>query len=115
MLVKQYQTMEESKREMFMNSEWSPDKNEAFLKEFEDKPNPYHGTLKDLIDLTPRDRISKIYLEHKMFQTWFYKRSVLVGDGMCNDCMDDMALARFCFDSDTFLFLFFCLLIISLP
>lgn len=82
MLVKQYQSVEEAKKEMFMNSEWGPEKNESFLREFQDGACPYGGTLKDLIDHTPKDLISKIYLEHKMFKTWFYKRSVLVGDGM---------------------------------
>ena len=35
----------------------------------------------DLFEVTPKDAMSKVYLEHKMFDTWFYKRSVLIGDG----------------------------------
>ncbi|GJJ74504.1 hypothetical protein EMPS_06862 [Entomortierella parvispora] len=76
----QYKSMEEAKKEMFMNSEWGPEANEAFLKEFTHKLCPYGGLMGDLIDATPKDLISKIYQEHKMFQTWFYKRSVLLGD-----------------------------------
>jgi len=90
-LRKQYQSVDEAKKEMFMNSEWGPEKNESFLKEFKDDPCPYGGTLQDLIDATPKDLISKIYLEHKMFQTWFYKRSVLIGDGMEDGRSDFMA------------------------
>ena len=62
MLVKQYQSAEEGKKARFMNSEWGPEKNESFLREFQDGACPYGGTLKDLIDATPKDLISKIYL-----------------------------------------------------
>ncbi|KAG0297220.1 hypothetical protein BGZ96_007278 [Linnemannia gamsii] len=37
-------------------------------------------TLGDLIDVTPRDNISKVFLEEKLFETWFYGRAVLIGD-----------------------------------
>ncbi|GJJ74501.1 hypothetical protein EMPS_06859 [Entomortierella parvispora] len=76
----QYKSVEEGKKQIFMNSEWGPEMNEPFLKEFRDKPCPYGGLFGDMIDATPKDLISKIYLEHKMFQTWFHKRSVLLGD-----------------------------------
>ncbi|GJJ74503.1 hypothetical protein EMPS_06861 [Entomortierella parvispora] len=78
--VIQYKSVDEAKQQMFMNSEWGPEMNESFLKEFRDKPNPHGGLMADLIDATPKELISKIYLEQKMFQTWFYKRSVLLGD-----------------------------------
>ena len=35
----------------------------------------------DLIDATPPELISKVFLEYKLFKTWFYRRSVLIGDG----------------------------------
>ncbi|GJJ74382.1 hypothetical protein EMPS_06740 [Entomortierella parvispora] len=109
MLVKQYLSAEEGKKAMFMNSEWGPEKNESFLKEFQDWACPYGGTLKDLIDATPKDLISKIYLEHKLFKTWFYKRSVLIGDachkmlpaagqGAANAFQDSVILANCLYD-----------------
>ena len=51
------------------------------IKEFEGRPCPFGGTLCDLFKLTPKETISKVYLEHKMFETWYHKRSVLLGDG----------------------------------
>ncbi|KAF9321207.1 hypothetical protein BG003_003031 [Podila horticola] len=39
-------------------------------------------TLGDLIDRTPKDRISKIMLEEKMFSTWHGGRVALLGDGI---------------------------------
>jgi len=77
----QFQSLEEAKQQMFMNSEWGPEANAPMIKEFQDLPIPYGGTLSDLFEKTPMERVSKVYLEHKMFQTWHYKRSVLIGDG----------------------------------
>ncbi|KAK3830309.1 MAG: hypothetical protein J3R72DRAFT_259556 [Linnemannia gamsii] len=37
-------------------------------------------TLGDLYDLTPKDLISKVMLEEKVFKTWHYGRAVLMGD-----------------------------------
>lgn len=38
-------------------------------------------TMGDLIDKTPKDMISKVMLEEKLFETWFGGRTVLLGDG----------------------------------
>lgn len=38
-------------------------------------------TVGDLIDLTPKDLISKVMLEEKVFETWHHKRIALMGDG----------------------------------
>jgi len=78
----QFQSVEEVKRQRFTNAEWGPEANAAMIKEFHHLPIPYSGgKMGDLIDVTPTEMISKVYLEHKMFETWYYKRSVLVGDG----------------------------------
>ncbi|KAF9916419.1 hypothetical protein BX616_003797 [Lobosporangium transversale] len=42
--------------------------------------NPLGGTVGDLIDRTPKERLSKILLEDKYFSTWYHKRTVLMGD-----------------------------------
>lgn len=39
-------------------------------------------TLGDLIDRTPKDRISRIMLEEKLFSTWHSDRVALLGEGM---------------------------------
>lgn len=41
---------------------------------------PY-GTMGDLIDATPKEVISQVYLEDMLFETWNYGRAVLIGDG----------------------------------
>jgi hypothetical protein len=51
------------------------------LKEFEDKPCPWGGTMGELMRQTDPERISKVFLEEKIFKTWYDGRTVLVGDG----------------------------------
>ncbi|KAG0310431.1 hypothetical protein BGZ97_012561 [Linnemannia gamsii] len=55
-------------------------------------------TLGDLIDKTPRDNISKVFLEEKLFETWFYGRAVLIGDGAVNAFEDAVILANCIYD-----------------
>ncbi|KAI1300984.1 hypothetical protein EDD11_005905 [Mortierella claussenii] len=63
------------------NAEWTPElKNESTIKLFHDKLNPFGGTMGDLIDATPKENISRVYLEEKFFETWHFKRVVLIGD-----------------------------------
>lgn len=38
-------------------------------------------TLGDLMDLTPKELMSKVMLEEKVFETWYNGRTVLLGDG----------------------------------
>ncbi|KAF9170398.1 hypothetical protein BGX21_010220 [Mortierella sp. AD011] len=70
---------DESEDEKFRNSEWGPESNEAMIKEVRDFRVPT-GTLGDLIDATPKDGISRVFLEDKLFETWNNGRVVLIGD-----------------------------------
>ena len=90
----QYQNADEAKRHMFKSSEWGSETIGPMLNEFREKPCPYGGILGDLFDVTPQDTISKFYLEHKMFDTWFYKRSVLIGDGKSKTAKKRKCLSR---------------------
>ncbi|KAF9993998.1 hypothetical protein BGZ80_007955, partial [Entomortierella chlamydospora] len=36
--------------------------------------------MKEILDATPKNLISKVFLEEKVFQTWYDGRSVLIGD-----------------------------------
>lgn len=38
----------------------------------------------DLINWTPKELISKVMLEEKVFETWYDCRTVLLGDGKKN-------------------------------
>ncbi|KAF9122503.1 hypothetical protein BGW39_009705 [Mortierella sp. 14UC] len=65
------------------NSQWGPHTTQAMCNETRDFPLPI-GTKKmtmgDLYDLTPKEQISKIMLEEKVFKTWHSGRTVLMGD-----------------------------------
>ncbi|KAG0221781.1 hypothetical protein BGX31_009564 [Mortierella sp. GBA43] len=68
------------KAQQFRNSEWGPESIDAMYKEFEDKPCPWGGTMGDLFRDTPKDMISKVFIEEKVFKTWHHGRAVLIGD-----------------------------------
>ncbi|KAF9428222.1 hypothetical protein BGZ76_002017 [Entomortierella beljakovae] len=76
---------EDAKTQQFRNSEWGPESNESMLNEFADINLPWGGvgggtTLGDLFALTPKHLISKVFLEEKLFTTWYHGRTVLLGD-----------------------------------
>ncbi|KAF9931286.1 hypothetical protein FBU30_010515 [Linnemannia zychae] len=68
----------------FRNSEWGPEAAEAMCEEVRDVPIIAGGdkklTLGQLIDWSPKEYISKVMLEEKIFQTWGSCRTVLLGD-----------------------------------
>ena len=70
----------------FRNSEWGPEKDDNTLEQYRTFPCPLGGTLGDIFDATPKYLISKIYLEEKLFKTWHYGRTVLIGD--CKDTLN---------------------------
>ncbi|KAG0013183.1 hypothetical protein BGZ80_011246 [Entomortierella chlamydospora] len=72
----------EAKSQQFRNSEWGPESNESMIKEFQDYVCPLGGKMGDLIEDTPKDRISKVFLEEKTFKTWYHGRTVLIGDAV---------------------------------
>ncbi|KAG0054778.1 hypothetical protein BGZ83_010454 [Gryganskiella cystojenkinii] len=79
-IVCQYATMAECEDEKFRNSEWGPDRSSTMMNRVKDFKIPHGMTLGDLFNLTPRDRISRVYLEDKLFETWTFGRTVLIGD-----------------------------------
>ncbi|KAF9415981.1 hypothetical protein BGZ76_004725 [Entomortierella beljakovae] len=75
------QVSRETMKEMhYRSSEWSADTSETTLKQFRDFPSPIGGTMGEIFDATPKEYISKIYLEEKIFKTWHHGRIVLIGD-----------------------------------
>ncbi|KAF9100495.1 hypothetical protein BGX27_000367 [Mortierella sp. AM989] len=70
----------ETKEQRFRNSEWGPEGLDSMLKEYQGLPCAFGGNMKDLFDSTPKDLISKVFLEEKVFQTWYHGRAVLIGD-----------------------------------
>ncbi|KAF9953924.1 hypothetical protein BGZ70_000061 [Mortierella alpina] len=97
-----------SEDESFRNSEWTSDTNETMLNEIRAFKTPY-GDLGKLISATDEDRISRVYLEDKMFETWHHNRTVLIGDaahkmlpsagqGAVNAMQDAVVLANCLYD-----------------
>ncbi|KAF9436497.1 hypothetical protein BGZ76_003752 [Entomortierella beljakovae] len=87
------------------NSEWKAEPSETTLKNFRDFPCPAGGTMGDMFDATPKEYTTKIHLEEKLFQTWHYGRTVLLGDachkfhpaagqGACNAIHDAVILSN---------------------
>ncbi|GJJ74036.1 hypothetical protein EMPS_06394 [Entomortierella parvispora] len=108
-LTLQFQSKEEARRQQFMNSEWGPEANQEMIDEFYNRPSPFGGKMGDIIDATPPELISKVFLEHKMFQTWYHGRCVLIGDachkmlpaagqGAVNAIQDAVVLANCLYD-----------------
>ena len=80
-MVSQLATLEESENMKFRNSEWGPESNQEFLDQVRGFPVPGCGTLGNLINATPSENISRVFLEDKLFETWHHGRTVLLGDG----------------------------------
>ncbi|KAG0015352.1 hypothetical protein BGZ80_009900 [Entomortierella chlamydospora] len=52
------------------------------------------GDLKGLFENTPKDTITKVVLEEKIYETWKHGRTVLIGDGALNSILDAIILAN---------------------
>ena len=68
--------------EQFSCSDWVPQQNKKMMDSIRHFVTPY-GALGDLFDVTPIERVSKVYFEDMLFETWNHGRTVLIGDGMC--------------------------------
>jgi len=66
--------------------EWGPFAAQAMCEETSKFPVPIGDgtmTLGDVYELTPKDMVSKVMLEEKVFDTWYSGRIVLLGDCKC--------------------------------
>ncbi|KAF9926176.1 hypothetical protein FBU30_004177 [Linnemannia zychae] len=70
----------EEKKAAVANAEWKPESLDATLSKIIHHAVPYGGTISDLVDATPKELISKVYLEDKLFETWTHGRVALIGD-----------------------------------
>ncbi|KAK3835638.1 MAG: hypothetical protein J3R72DRAFT_477433 [Linnemannia gamsii] len=68
----------------FQNSEWGPEAVEKMSGKVRSFPilsgSERKLTVGDLIDWTPKELVSKVMLEEKVFSTWHHGRTVLIGD-----------------------------------
>ncbi|KAF9961313.1 hypothetical protein BGZ65_010953 [Modicella reniformis] len=61
---------------------------------------PIMGELGDLFDNTPKETISKVVLEEKLFETWKHGRTVLIGDAL-DAILDAVVLANLVYEIPT--------------
>ncbi|KAI1306539.1 hypothetical protein EDD11_004727 [Mortierella claussenii] len=79
----------------FRNTEWGPEAAETMCKQVQSFPVPRNNmTIGDLIENTPKEYISKVMLEEKLFDTWYGGRMVLIGDGAVSAMQDAVTLAN---------------------
>ncbi|KAG0273279.1 hypothetical protein BGZ95_010902 [Linnemannia exigua] len=85
--------------------EWGTESSDAIPDDWRNFPCPIGGTMGDLFDQTPREVVSKVVLEEKLYQTWHHGRVVLIGDachkmlpnsgrGAVNAMLDAVVLAN---------------------
>ncbi|KAF9144978.1 hypothetical protein BGX30_010800 [Mortierella sp. GBA39] len=80
-VVSQLATLEQSAEAKFGNAEWGPEANEAMINDAKDFLIPFgNTTMGELINATPTENISRVYLEDKLFESWHHGRVVLIGD-----------------------------------
>ncbi|KAF9090380.1 hypothetical protein BGX23_006017 [Mortierella sp. AD031] len=66
------------------NSEWGAEGNSQednhMNQEVNEFRTPLGATMGELIRATPKERISRVFLEEKLFEMWYHGRVVLIGD-----------------------------------
>ncbi|KAF9086013.1 hypothetical protein BGX23_009216 [Mortierella sp. AD031] len=75
--------VEEERARNSENSEWGPNAVQVMCDRTRNFPISFGDstmTLADMYDQTPKDLISKVILEEKIFETWSAGRTVLLGD-----------------------------------
>ncbi|KAK5827777.1 hypothetical protein F5H01DRAFT_399363 [Linnemannia elongata] len=92
----------------FKTSDWVPQQNQKMMDSIRHFKTPY-GALGDLFDETDIERVSKVYFEDMLFETWNHGRTVLIGDaahkllpstgaGAVNAMQDAVILANHLYD-----------------
>ncbi|KAF9978882.1 hypothetical protein BGZ73_008884 [Actinomortierella ambigua] len=74
--------------EKFKNSEWAAEGAEGMMDKVRDLPTAFGFPLGYLFDNTPKDVISKVMLEEKIYKTWHH------GQGAVNAMQDAVVLAN---------------------
>lgn len=75
---------EEARQMRQNNLEWRPEATESLVNMIRNYPIAFGGegaVLGDILDVTPKDVMSKVMLEEKLFETWYDGNIVLIGDG----------------------------------
>ncbi|KAF9136099.1 hypothetical protein BGW39_006895 [Mortierella sp. 14UC] len=97
-VMAQIASQADAKERRFRNSETGPEANQGIIEAVQNFPVTFGGKLGEIIDATPKDRISKVMLEEKLFETWYHGGIVLLGDGGMNAMQDAVILANSIYD-----------------
>ncbi|KAF9101331.1 hypothetical protein BGX29_005778 [Mortierella sp. GBA35] len=100
--------LDEIADDQFRSSDWIPQQNQKMLDSIRHFKTIY-GTMGDLFDATPTERVSKVYYEDMFFETWTHGRTILIGDaahkllpssgaGAVNAMQDAVILANCLYD-----------------
>ncbi|KAK3834914.1 MAG: hypothetical protein JOS17DRAFT_773038 [Linnemannia elongata] len=100
--------LDELADDQFRSSDWMPQQNQKMMDSIRHFKTPY-GIMGDLFDATPTERVSKVYFEDKLFDTWTHGRTILIGDaahkllpstgaGAVNAMQDAVILANCLYD-----------------
>ncbi|KAF9136097.1 hypothetical protein BGW39_006893 [Mortierella sp. 14UC] len=92
---------EEARQMRENNIEWSAEAAESMVEKCRHCPIVFGGkgaVLGDILDVTPKDVMSKVMLEEKLFETWYNGNIVLIGDGAINAMQDATVLANCLYD-----------------
>ncbi|KAG0251967.1 hypothetical protein BG011_007291 [Mortierella polycephala] len=97
MVVERLTSESRKVNDTFRNTEWSTEAAEAMCNIVRGFPITFGKdlTLGDLIDATPKDLISKMMLDEKMYETWFGGRIALIGDGAVSAMQDACVFANY--------------------
>ncbi|KAF9898039.1 hypothetical protein BX616_004572, partial [Lobosporangium transversale] len=76
----QSSSMDPKLYENWLNADYNMFDVSQLPEEWKQHKLPIMGELKDLFENTPKESISKVVLEEKIFETWKHGRTVLIGD-----------------------------------
>ncbi|KAG0200264.1 hypothetical protein BGX28_006629, partial [Mortierella sp. GBA30] len=71
---------EEYDEKDFRFSDWKPAAAGELCEMVRHFKCPFGGTIGNVMDRTPKERLSQVMLEDKYFSTWYHQRTVLMGD-----------------------------------
>ncbi|KAF9287817.1 hypothetical protein BGZ68_001234 [Mortierella alpina] len=96
----QSSTMDTKYSQGWTNAEYNTFDAQSLPEEWKKNKLAIMGDLGSLIDATPKENVSKVVLEEKVYETWTHGRTVLIGDAL-NAILDAVVLANSLYEMPT--------------
>ncbi|KAF9571183.1 hypothetical protein EC968_000871 [Mortierella alpina] len=96
----QSSTMDTKYSKGWTNAEYNTFDVQTLPEEWKRNKLAIMGDLGSLFDATPKENISKVVLEEKVYETWTHGRTVLIGDAL-NAILDAVVLANSLYEMPT--------------